>query len=105
MALLSAIVAVSEKLGVRDVLETQWDLDEPGFTAQTHDRMSRVTRKAWRYVGEMNEIAATFEAVNLPGGFHHGAADVYQRMAALRNENADPGFELVLDHLIDPKNG
>ena len=102
MALLSGIVAAAEKLGVRDALETQWDLDEPGFTAQTHGQMSRVTGKAWRYVGEMNEIAATFEAVDLPGGFHKGAADIYQRIAGLRDEQTDPSFEQVLDHLIKP---
>lgn len=97
MALLSAIVAASEKLGVRDALETQWELDEPGFAPQTHERMARVTKKAWRYVGEMDEIAATFESVGLPGGFHHGASDVYQRLADLKDHDAT--FEQVLEHL------
>ena len=34
--------------------------------------------KGWRWVGEMEEIAATFEAAGLPGGFHRAAAEVYR---------------------------
>jgi uncharacterized membrane protein YgcG len=33
----------------------------------------------------MEEIAATFEAQNLPDGFHQAAADVYQRMRGLKD--------------------
>jgi len=33
-------------------------------------------RKAWRWIGEMEEIAASFEAAGLPGGFHLAAADL-----------------------------
>jgi len=99
MALLIAIVAASEKLGIRDALETQWELDEPGFSEKTHERMIRVTKKAWRYVGEMEEIAATFQSVDLPSGFHLGASDVYQRISSLKDSQIDPTFEQVLSQL------
>ena len=35
--------------------------------------LERSAPKAWRFVSEMGEIAATFEALGLPGGFHHAA--------------------------------
>jgi 3-hydroxyisobutyrate dehydrogenase-like beta-hydroxyacid dehydrogenase len=41
--------------------------------------------KAWRWVGEMQEAAETFDAVGLPDGFSRAAAETYERMAA-----ADP---------------
>ena len=34
--------------------------------------------KGWRWVGEMEEIADTFDAAGLPGGFHRAAAEVYR---------------------------
>jgi hypothetical protein len=40
-----------------------------------------VTAKAWRFAGEMEEIAATFESAGLPGGFHQSANEIYQRIS------------------------
>ena len=34
--------------------------------------------KGWRWVGEMEEVARTFEAAGLPSGFHKAAAEVYR---------------------------
>jgi hypothetical protein len=33
--------------------------------------------KGWRWIGEMEEIAAAFAADGLPPGFHKAAAEVY----------------------------
>jgi len=40
----------------------------------------------------MREIAATFEASELPGGFHRAAADIYERLSAYKD--CDPAPEL-----------
>lgn len=96
MALLCAIVGAAEELGVRDELEHQWALDEEGFVERTHARMSRVTAKAWRYVGEMREIAKTLEHAGMPGGFHGAAADVYERLAPLKGRDPAPALGEVL---------
>ena len=46
---------------------------------------ARVTsRKAWRFEGEMQEIAQTFADAGLPDGFHLGAAELYARMSELK---------------------
>lgn len=82
-ALLASILATAESLGVRKHLYEQWDTDDSGFSDQTERRVRRVTSKAWRFEGEMREIAATFREAGLPGGFHEASAEVYQRMAGL----------------------
>jgi hypothetical protein len=35
-------------------------------------------RKGWRWVGEMEEIAATFAAAGRPDGFDRAAAEVFR---------------------------
>ncbi len=60
-ALLTSILALSEAQGVRPELMAQWERDWPGFPTQTESRARRVTAKAWRFAGEMDEIASTFE--------------------------------------------
>ncbi len=101
-ALLGAILATAESLGVRAALAQQWDREGNDFTAQTTQRVRRVTAKAWRFVGEMEEIAATFRAAGLPGGFHEGAADIYQRLAPFKDASATPSLEEVLTALLSP---
>ena len=50
--------------------------------------------------GEMDEIAATFEAAGLPGGFHTAAAEVYRRMAGFKDAPALPALPEVLAALL-----
>ena len=55
-------------------------------------------KKAWRFIGEMEEIAATYAAAGLPDAFHQGAAEVYRRMAIYK-EGPMPSFAEVLGAL------
>ena len=57
-------------------------------------------RKAWRWVGEMDEIAATFKGASLPDGFHRGAGEVYRRMAIYKDAPAPPSMEDVAKTLL-----
>ena len=59
-ALLTAILGMVEKEGVRAELARQWG---DTFTEQTVRRVCANTAKAWRFVGEMQEIAATSRAL------------------------------------------
>jgi 3-hydroxyisobutyrate dehydrogenase-like beta-hydroxyacid dehydrogenase len=101
-ALLCAIVATAETLGVWEALETQWERDWPGFAEETTGRVQRVTAKAWRFAGEMEEIAATLEDAGLPGGFHAAAAELYRRIAPFKDAASTPPLEEVLDALVQP---
>ena len=99
-ALLAAILALAQANGVRAELSTQWERDEPGFSAQAERRARRVTAKAWRFAGEMDEIANTFESAGLPGEFHLAAGDIYQRLAHFKGAEEFPDLEEVLKALL-----
>ncbi len=93
-ALLGAILAAAEQLGVRPELDQQWAEDDPDFARDTAQRVRRSALKAWRFAGEMDEIAATFRAAGLPGEFHEAAGVLYRRLAGFRG--AAPALEAVL---------
>lgn len=99
-ALLTAILATAESLGVRDELYKQWDADDPNFSEQANRRATRVTAKAWRFEGEMREIASTFEEAGLPSGFHKAAAEVYRRIAGFKDAAESPKLEEALEALL-----
>jgi len=96
-ALLTAILGMVEKEGVRAELASQWGNT---FTEQTVRRVCANTAKAWRFVGEMHEIAATFKGAGLPGGFHEAAAEVYERLEAFKDHSEPPAIEAVLEALL-----
>jgi len=77
-AMLLAIRELARREGVDETLLREWDLSLPELR-ERHERAARsADAKGWRWVGEMEEIAATFEAAGLPGGFHEAAAEVYR---------------------------
>ncbi|MFZ5880773.1 MAG: DUF1932 domain-containing protein [Chloroflexota bacterium] len=98
-ALLSAILAAAEDMQVREELQQQWELDEAGFAGRVERRVTRVTAKAWRFEGEMREVAATFAAAGLPDGFHLAAADIYHRLAGYKEADS-PALEQVMKSLL-----
>ncbi|HVZ38145.1 MAG TPA: DUF1932 domain-containing protein [Candidatus Kapabacteria bacterium] len=98
-ALLAAILACAERLGVRTDLARQWNEDDPGFADRAEARARMVTAKAWRFVGEMEEIASTFRGAGLPGGFHEAAADLYRRLEHFKAE-APENIDDVLAALL-----
>ena len=99
-ALLCAIVAAAEGLGVRGDLERQWSRNGSDFAEQTTRRVRQVTAKAWRFAGEMEEISATLSDAGVPGDFHSGAAEVYRRLADFKGAAETPALEAVLKALL-----
>ncbi len=95
-ALHTAILGAAQALGVRDALERQWDVYNPGFTAKSHARIRQVARKSWRFVGEMEEIAATLDDCGMPPDFHLGAAKIYARQEQFKDVGEDPPIEDIL---------
>jgi 3-hydroxyisobutyrate dehydrogenase-like beta-hydroxyacid dehydrogenase len=79
-ALRAAVLAAADELGVLRDLERQWSRSGPPF-AQVAGSIQHVAPKAWRFVAEMQEIAATFEAAGMPGGFHRAAGEIFARLA------------------------
>ena len=99
-ALLCAILAAAEALDVRAELARQWSQDGSDFAARTDEKVVRVTAKAWRFAGEMEEIAATLSDVDVPGDFHLAAADIYRRLADFKSAQTTPPLDDVLAALL-----
>jgi 3-hydroxyisobutyrate dehydrogenase-like beta-hydroxyacid dehydrogenase len=101
-ALLLAIVAVATAEGVDVDLAGEWHISQPDLPTRAARAAQGSTPKAWRFAGEMDEIAATFRDAGLPSGFHEAAAEVFRRLAVLKDAPA-PSLEDVIDTLIiDP---
>jgi 3-hydroxyisobutyrate dehydrogenase-like beta-hydroxyacid dehydrogenase len=96
-ALLAAILGSAETYGVRTELEQQWDIFTPGFTRKTHTRITETARKAWRFAGEMEEIAATLQQSGMPEDFFLGAAEVYRRLASFKDIADAPAIGEILE--------
>ena len=86
-AMLLALRAVAQELGVEDDLLAEWDRSQPDLRARSEGAVGSVP-KAWRFVGELREIAATFSAAGLPDGFALAAAEVYERLVAFKDTDA-----------------
>jgi 3-hydroxyisobutyrate dehydrogenase-like beta-hydroxyacid dehydrogenase len=101
-ALLGGILAAADTYGVRAPLEHAWIRDDPTFSARTTQRVRRSSAKAWRFAGEMDEIAETFRAAGLPGEFHAAAANLFRRLAAFKDAAEPPPLDAVLAALRAP---
>jgi 3-hydroxyisobutyrate dehydrogenase-like beta-hydroxyacid dehydrogenase len=98
-ALLCGVMAAAEALGVREELSQQWSHGGSNFAKENESRVRNVTAKAWRFAGEMDEIAATFADAGLPDGFHKAAGDLYQRISDFKDASS-PALEDVLAALL-----
>jgi 3-hydroxyisobutyrate dehydrogenase-like beta-hydroxyacid dehydrogenase len=96
-ALLLSARALAAASGVDDTLLGEWALSQPSLAGQ-FDRSARsAMAKGWRWVGEMEEIAASMAAAGLPDGFHLAAAEVFRSCPRARSaEEADAAPAEVL---------
>jgi len=84
-ALLMSIRALAIAEGVDRSLLAEWKISQPDVVARSERAVHDNSRKAWRFVGEMEEIARTFAQVGLPTGFHDAAGEVYRRLSAYKD--------------------
>lgn len=84
-AMLLAIRSLADAHGVSSAIHTEWDLSQPTLWERSERTGLGTTRKAWRFAPEMREIAMSFSNVGLPSGFHEAAAEIYSRMASLKD--------------------
>ncbi len=98
-ALLLAVRALAEHSGVGAELLAEWDISQPGLALRSAATAHATSPKAWRFEGEMREIAASFAAAGLPPGFHQAAAELYARMAPLRDADG-AAVDAVLNAIL-----
>ena len=89
-ALLLAIRAFAAHEGIDEALLEEWKISQPDLERRCLRAAAMAAPKAWRYVGEMEEIAATFEAAGLPTGFHNAAAEICARLTPFKDRTEPP---------------
>ncbi len=90
-ALLAGIRALAQREGVDAALLAEWKISLPDIPKRS-EMVTVSARKAWRWIAEMEEIAASFEAVGLPAGFHLAAADIYRRLEGFKDAAKAPAL-------------
>ena len=80
-ALYFAVLTAAESMGLSDELGSEFTFSQP----EAHRRMERhlpaLPVKASRWIAEMREIAATFQATGVTPFLHRGAADIYETLS------------------------
>jgi hypothetical protein len=77
-ALLLAIREFARAEDIWEPLAEEWARSQPQLEARLAAAERSAAAKGWRWIGEMEEIAAAFAADGLPPGFHEAAAAVYR---------------------------
>jgi 3-hydroxyisobutyrate dehydrogenase-like beta-hydroxyacid dehydrogenase len=99
-ALVLAIRALAAREGVDQALLQEWALSQPDLERRSVQAAAVAVPKAWRYVGEMKEIAATLACAGLPAGFHTAAAVLYERLGSFKDRTSPaPTVAAVVDAL------
>jgi len=80
-ALLLTVRKLARAEGVEDALLEEWRLSIPELEESLAGAERSASRKGWRWVGEMEEIARSMAAQGLPTGFHEASAEVFRRAA------------------------
>ena len=75
-SLLTAAMLSAEKMGFVDAFLREFAGSQPDLMRRAGATIPRLPADAGRWVREMEEISDTFAALDLPPGFHQGAADI-----------------------------
>ena len=100
-ALLLAARALARAEGVEETLLAEWAISQPGLADRSALAAGSAAAKGWRWIAEMEEIAATMAAAGLPGGFHQAAAEVYRRFGSAGRAGDDAGLDALVRNSPD----
>jgi 3-hydroxyisobutyrate dehydrogenase-like beta-hydroxyacid dehydrogenase len=93
-ALLVSIRAMAIRAGIDQALLDEWARSQGDLGARSERAAGETARKAWRFTGEMAEIAATFDDAGLPDGFFRAAGEIYESLAGYKDA---PGMPSVAE--------
>jgi len=102
-ALWTELLTAARALGLEEALRAEWGADH-AVARQQMASIPAMPRRARRWVGEMEEIAATFAALGLTPRILEGAADMYRLvgetpLADQTPREPNPTLEQVLETL------
>src|SRR6266702_6218276 len=95
-ALLLAARALARAEGVEPDLLAEWGISQPGLDERSARAAESATAKGWRWIAEMDEIAATMAAAGLPEGFHQAAAEIYRRFSPADRAGEEAGLDALV---------
>jgi len=110
-SLLTAAYTAAEALGIREVLEREWQGD-------VLDRMARrvpaLPADAGRWIGEMEQIAETYASIGVTANYHKGAAEMYRLLNSTpfgaesretmdKSRTMQDSVKVYVQHLNPPK--
>lgn len=103
MALLMTQFALARQQGVESALLEEWLLSQAGLAEKLDKACTSSAPKAWRFNGEMKEIADTLDQAGLPRGWFDAAADTYERLSGFKNM-AEVDQQAVISALLKHTN-
>lgn len=81
-SLITAVITTAMALGIWDDLKAEFANSQPEVLNRANRAIPRLPADAGRWIGEMDEIAATFASAGVTAGFHVGAGDIFALLAA-----------------------
>ena len=100
-ALILSIRALAKKYGIEEPLLEEWKISQPGLKERSEYTASGIASKAWRFEGEMLEIAKTFLEAELPEGFHKASSEIYKRMADFKGSQEKVSIKNVIKKILN----
>lgn len=101
-ALLLAIRSLAWAEGVDDALLAEWAISQPDLVARSEAGPRGSARKAWRFAGEMDEIADALADAGIPDGFHRAAAETYRRLDRFKDSPEAPALADLIADVLAP---
>ncbi len=89
-ALCTELLTAAEVLGVSDALTAEFRLSQSALFERMEKGLPGMPPKARRWIGEMEEISATFEYAGLTPRILSGAADMYRFVSETHLANLPP---------------
>jgi len=99
-ALLLAVGALARAEHVESPLQAEWARSLPNLARRLESSAAANAPKAWRFEGEMREIADTFEANGLSGDFHRAAAETFALLREFKDVAGTPHLDEVLQLML-----
>jgi len=95
----TAVLLAAQQHGVLRELLDELSFSQSGALSAMQNRIPWLPADSGRWIGEMEEIVATFAGAGVPSGFHNGAAEIFRvlsksRFASETRETMDTGRSL-----------
>ena len=100
-ALLTESLVSAKRLGVFDVLLTELETSQKALLKFAQDGLQQMPPKAHRWIGEMNELAASYQGIGLTPRMLAGAADMYSAVSQTTLGHESPENQRKVDRSFD----